>query len=1252
MPDAVNNTNNTPQENNQNMDDSQSMLADRIIQQERLVIDSENRIHGVKMAAQEALFDRKKRDEEDLYKLSKKNTDELTEQRLEGVNLVDGAERTISSVRKQSTKDTISGYSIIKESVFELQGLWADISEATKRHTSTLLDGYKDAVVAVESLKGMIDSLGTTIKVDSSSLDESFKNATIPISGDAIVPPPPPTSPIETPPPPPPADTAVNKFLEIQDLTKKDDPAVPPTGKDDNNKGGQTPPTGSDGPTAPPPKEPPNGSDNPAGPSDTPPPKGPQNGDGYKDALSEYLLRMDLARQFYKNDENLWKLNLSKKTGKEFASSASLRRAGELLEANAIKNKWSLEKKFSEMTAKEKEKFLVQQAELAKTLEENVYKYASKAEKVALLERRRQTARDYQERIRQEMAENELTAANGNARYQENIRLRKQLLAAQQEEIKAEEQKRDLIMSMDITRASDWGKRAQELQRSFDQTLELKTTQLSEIDAQIEQVKKDIERRKKESPKDEKAGAGFQAQLEELLKQKEETEKSMKADKKDNFAKGLKANLMEGVSKGINNGLSQLMDAFAKGVDNAISIVGANKSHIDARLQTMESRTKQSYTEIAKTMKRTIALSPIVKQEDMIAKVKEAVDAGISYNVEQRAFLASVSDKIASTFDAFDSNLMRIIRLQQADTTNARLGMEAYLTRLFNSNYKDTSYLTDSSGYDAISAALVDANAQMSRDMSIAFEFNVHKWMGALSSMGFGHDTLSTIAQGINHLGSGNVQALAGNQQLQSLLAMAASRANLSYSELLVKGIDDSTVNILLESIVKYLQEIATDNNAVVKAAYGDVFSFSQSDLRAAKNLSSDDISSIAKETMDTSKATQETNEQLSAILKRLSTTEMINTVFDNFLYTSGETIANNAALAVTWKLLNLIEGATGGIHLPAISVMGNMIDLSTFTIEGLAKTAIFGLGALSQSVNMVKSLTSGNGTNLDAWKGQEYTSRGFNFTPTVGGVQQGTSSSQSFTSSAGRLLPSNGSPSGDDGGGGAESQGESKSSSSSSDFKKESMNSTSEDQETMSKQSEEKGSEHKNVEDLYKEIFDKQTPIFVIDYLLNERFSSVLTSEGEGNTSKRLAVYDKSTHSLLDSTKTTSGGKTAIRVTPGGTITVSDPYTKTIAAAIESTEQSSYMKVKVINPSDIKTDVASIKIPDKVSLSNEAITYLGQAIANALNGADPTQVGDYETGYTLTDLIKHLIDGKLETNGGYMYWIYSFLEQIKNNTD
>jgi len=699
-------------------------------------------------------------------------------------------------------------------------------------------------------------------------------------------------------------------------------------------------------------------------------------------------------------------------------------------------------------------KFYADTLEIAQSMEQNLFKFSTSQTKVQMADEKVQTAKQGIEKAKQAKVEAASTKMNGNHRNKLLREAAKLEYNSGQAAIQAEKRKRDLIKGSAVANRKAFDEKMDAINESFEAERQQHNENIENLDIEIERLRQKEEEAKQNDPNNPDAGKTFRAEREEYEAKREQEVAARKQNTKDQLKEGTMANVMKGMTHALNEGLSALGDKLAGAVDDAINTVGQYRSGIDARLQGMLEDNASAYDKVAGVMKDALAVSPFVKQTELLSKLNDAVDKGIAYNVEQRAFLATITDKIVSTFDAFDSNLMRLIRLQQADTTQARMGMEARLLQFFNSTFSDNTYLKDS--YDTVSGAIVDAGAQMSREMAVSFEFNVQKWLGSLYSLGFDSSTIETIATGIGHLGTGNVQALAGDTQLQSLLAMASSRAGLSYSELLVKGIDDSSVNLLLKSIVEYLREIATDNNAVVKAAYGDVFKFTQGDLRAASNLLDSDITNIFNQSLDYKEAVGELNNQLGQLSKRLSTSEMIENVFDNFLYTAGESIANNTGTAITWKVLSAIEGATGGIHLPAISVFGNMLDLSTFTIEGIMKTGIFGLSALGNVGKIASSIASGGGLDLSIWDATEYTRRGGEFNPTVGGVQSSVSGSKSRTSGA------------------------------SSDTKKESLNSTKEDQEMVKQQSEDLSEGAKNVDDLYKALFEeRKVPILVQDALL-----------------------------------------------------------------------------------------------------------------------------------------------------------------------
>ena len=426
---------------------------------------------------------------------------------------------------------------------------------------------------------------------------------------------------------------------------------------------------------------------------------------------------------------------------------------------------------------------------------------------------------------------------------------------------------------------------------------------------------------------------------------------------------------------------------YKKAVSQAESILNDYKGIIDARLQGSD----KTFKGLANTISSNLATSPYVKTTDVLNKLKEATEKGINYNLEQRTFLSSISDRIASTFDAFDSNLLRIIKLQQADTTATRLGMEASLTKLFNSMFQDTSYLSEVA--DSISGAIVDANSQLNHQASAEFEFIVQKWLGALSSLGMSSDSLTQIANGLNYLATGDVTNLANNNSLQTMFAMAASNANLEYSELLLNGLDASTTNKLLESMVVYLKDIADNSeNQVVKAAYGDIFNLSLSDMKAISNLTKDEISTLAGTTMSYGDMQSEINNQMNQLVWRTGLATMLTNVYDNVLYGVASDMVNNPVTYSMQKMLDFMDEKKIDIAIPFINAMGFGLDLNT-SVAGLMRMGL-GIGqGLSLAGNIMSGLSANGGLDLNKWNASETTQRGsgVNLTSasTLGGVSQ-----------------------------------------------------------------------------------------------------------------------------------------------------------------------------------------------------------------------------------------------------------------------
>lgn len=439
---------------------------------------------------------------------------------------------------------------------------------------------------------------------------------------------------------------------------------------------------------------------------------------------------------------------------------------------------------------------------------------------------------------------------------------------------------------------------------------------------------------------------------------------------------------------------SQLAGAFSNAVSDAQKqaddMMVSYQSRVNASLQ----GSGKDFGDLLDTVQKNLAISPVVQMEKVIDSIKEASDQGIAYNIEQRAFLNTVSDKIAHTFDAFDSNLSRLIRLQQADTTAARLGMEASLTKLFNSTFNDTSYLSDV--YDTVSEAIIDANSQLDKNAAAEFEYTLQKWLGSLYSLGLSSSTVTQIAEGVNYLATGDVTSLASNTSLQTLMAMSASNAGLDFAEIMLEGLDAEATNKLLESMVKYLKDIAENSdNQVVKSAYGDIFNMSLSDMTAFSNMTSADISRISGTNVSYNNMMTETQMQLLQTVARQSLTESMNNIYQNALYGMGLDMAQNPATWTMDKMLDFMEANKIDINIPFVSVFGSGLDINASVVE-LLRMGLGLSGAMSLVGNVLGALGSGTGTGLSLsdWGGTEYNQRGTGIGGLLGTLIGGTSSS------------------------------------------------------------------------------------------------------------------------------------------------------------------------------------------------------------------------------------------------------------------
>ena len=284
---------------------------------------------------------------------------------------------------------------------------------------------------------------------------------------------------------------------------------------------------------------------------------------------------------------------------------------------------------------------------------------------------------------------------------------------------------------------------------------------------------------------------------------------------------------------------------------------------------------------LSDTITGSVGVSPYIKQSDIVNKVKELVNSGIAFDVEQRAFLATISEKIATTFNANDSTLRRLIRLQQQDSTAARLGMESAMNAFLNNMYENTEYLGSLSS--SVRGQLEEAQALMSTKQAVELEFQVQKWLGSMYSVGVSDSAVSKLATAIGQLASGDISGITSGGA-NNLLIMAANEAGISLEGILKNGLDASQTNILLQAMVNYLANIynETKGSKVLQQQFANIYNLSASDLKAVTNLANDNnqtIKTIANNNLTFSTAYTQLQNMASTMYQRMSLGSMLGNV-------------------------------------------------------------------------------------------------------------------------------------------------------------------------------------------------------------------------------------------------------------------------------------------------------------------------------------------------------------------------------------
>ena len=413
--------------------------------------------------------------------------------------------------------------------------------------------------------------------------------------------------------------------------------------------------------------------------------------------------------------------------------------------------------------------------------------------------------------------------------------------------------------------------------------------------------------------------------------------------------------------------MTKALGSFAKSLENTVDEISNRKAEIDTRLYGLAGERKNGslWEKMSSDIKNNVGVSPYIKQADVASKISEMVGQGIAFNVEQRALLAVVKDKIATTFDAANGTLLRLVRIQQQDTTMARLGMEAALNQFLNNMYATTEYMSGLA--TQVKDSLNEAMSLMSGVNALSFEYQVQKWLGSLYSVGMSDSSVQGLSNALGQIAAGNIEGITGGGS-GNLIVMAANQAGLSLGDILTNGLDESETNLLLNAAVSYLGDIYNESkdSRVVQQQMAGIFGMSASDLKAVANLSSS-LGAISNNGLNYSSAKAQLEMMAKSMDKRTSLGGALSTIMENFKYTMAEGIQGNPALYGIYKAGSLLKDLTGGIEFGLPMFMGTG-TAQTFNVADIMMTAalsgsiLSGIGAIGSGLSQ---LSKGGGNKL-----------------------------------------------------------------------------------------------------------------------------------------------------------------------------------------------------------------------------------------------------------------------------------------------
>lgn len=407
----------------------------------------------------------------------------------------------------------------------------------------------------------------------------------------------------------------------------------------------------------------------------------------------------------------------------------------------------------------------------------------------------------------------------------------------------------------------------------------------------------------------------------------------------------------------INNSAAMLSNLAAK-LESTMDTIANVGGAVNTRLQGSRqegSLLGQYWNAINNDFTKYAGVSPFFKREDLTSNLKTMVEKGISYHVAQRAFLMTMKDKIATTFDATNGTLLRLVRIQQHDSTAARLGMESSLTAFLNNMYETSEYM--SSLASSVKGSLEEAMSLIDAKHAVSLEHTVQKWMGSMYSVGMSDSAVNSISKAFGDIAAGKIDSLNGDGA-GNLVVMAANQAGISIADILQEGMTNDTANDLLAAAVEYLAGLYNENKGskVVQQQIAKVFGVAASDLKAAANLAEDNgkvLDVIYKVRTEYSTNIDRLYEMANTMVLRSNIGEMMNNMWANAQYSMAAGVANNPILYGIYKVGKLMGDLGADIDIPFLNVYGFGVDLNA-SLSELMRGGAMAAGILSSLGQMV----------------------------------------------------------------------------------------------------------------------------------------------------------------------------------------------------------------------------------------------------------------------------------------------------------